>query len=828
MLGVFLAPFSPSINKTPNEVSLEIQKIIINAQTTETWYLLVDGQVFTFSSQAECTQARVIFSAQGATVGDCTQTAPTAASVLYPDFESKLRECRVTRGTFVMGCLIHIMYFFFVTIPSFLLGIAGKFLDFISAMTLSDYIYGLPFVDNIWSLIRDFANIFFILILLYAAFQIILGLGHGGGKKMIASVILMALLINFSLFISRVIIDTSNVLAQIFYNKIECKLEKINPDGTKEVRDCAQSKIIDSPEEINKIGLVERPISESFVAALDINQFFKGSWLNSLPKNDADGDGIDENNYWETKACPNNGQAGVPNCYQVTLNNYLAAALIAVYGIFIWPMVWIFFVIGLSLLSRLIMLILYMIVSPIAFSTAAIPGLSNKDTIGFNSWIKKILETSFMATILMAIFYLIAKIMQADIFEGIGSPDQKVIEAIIIIFIPFAIIFIFLKKGSEYAKKASGEFTGALLSGAKILGGLALGGAALGAAGAAWAGRNTVGSVTRYIQDDSKRRKDSVGNLKQNWQSWSLGKKLNPLAYLKQGGKTIASTVAEGAHRAYLPTGMGGRTNSIGEMMQKKEKQFDKGKSATSTLDSAAAHEFGGKFGYAKDVKYEDLRDDAEREKVKEAVDKDMLSKKAFGQKYDGITDAEQKAAVDRAYTNLSTNRNNYVNPNTGEINITVDVISRDPANPNNFIRTPKTIKGQGGEENEKLYGKSSMRGELISGMRKGSWNVQNLSEAPSLVKNPIKIAAGAAAIFGAPILAAGMFASSVGGLRAVLKKGSSEYGTVNKDFLKDLGGILTGAINSSVKNASFKVDLKDVGSGHGGGDHGGGGGGHH
>ena len=69
-----------------------------------------------------------------------------------------------------------------------------------------------------WKIARDLANIFFIFILLYVAIKTVLG--EGGAQKLVAKVIIMALLVNFSAVIPRVVIDASNILALQFYNSI--------------------------------------------------------------------------------------------------------------------------------------------------------------------------------------------------------------------------------------------------------------------------------------------------------------------------------------------------------------------------------------------------------------------------------------------------------------------------------------------------------------------------------------------------------------------------------------------------------------------------------
>src|SRR3989344_5200529 len=68
-----------------------------------------------------------------------------------------------------------------------------------------------------WSISRDVANIFFILILLTIAIATILRSASYGAKSLLPKLIVVALLINFSLTIGYVIIDASNVLGLQFY-----------------------------------------------------------------------------------------------------------------------------------------------------------------------------------------------------------------------------------------------------------------------------------------------------------------------------------------------------------------------------------------------------------------------------------------------------------------------------------------------------------------------------------------------------------------------------------------------------------------------------------
>lgn len=78
-----------------------------------------------------------------------------------------------------------------------------------------------PFVEIGWTISLQFANMFFIIILLAIAISIILEIGEQGlGKKALPKFLAVALLINFSMAIGNIIIDASNVFARFFSDTI--------------------------------------------------------------------------------------------------------------------------------------------------------------------------------------------------------------------------------------------------------------------------------------------------------------------------------------------------------------------------------------------------------------------------------------------------------------------------------------------------------------------------------------------------------------------------------------------------------------------------------
>ena len=84
-------------------------------------------------------------------------------------------------------------------------------------VNMKSQIAHIPAIFAIWTTTRDLANMFFIFILLAIAIQTILQTG-GSYKTMLRNVILIALFINFSFFITGALIDASNIMALQFYN----------------------------------------------------------------------------------------------------------------------------------------------------------------------------------------------------------------------------------------------------------------------------------------------------------------------------------------------------------------------------------------------------------------------------------------------------------------------------------------------------------------------------------------------------------------------------------------------------------------------------------
>ncbi len=102
-----------------------------------------------------------------------------------------------------------------------LIGIAGATLfAYVLDANVLQQILGSPVITVIWTMVRDVLNLSFILILLFSAFATIFQVDRYHVRNVIVRLVIMALLVNFSLPIAKVIIDASNIIMYFFVNQL--------------------------------------------------------------------------------------------------------------------------------------------------------------------------------------------------------------------------------------------------------------------------------------------------------------------------------------------------------------------------------------------------------------------------------------------------------------------------------------------------------------------------------------------------------------------------------------------------------------------------------
>lgn len=413
--------------------------------------------------------------------GTSTQGAVTAVDKLD-------LKCNNLMDFTVSGCVAQLVYLVW-EISALIMKVAAFFLDFLIYYSTNSNSYSNGFITEGWGAVRDVANIFFIISLLFVAIKTILGLNVTNNKQIIGSIVLIALIINFSLFFTRVIIDGSNILAKVFYNNVESK----DVNGNIVNGDAGQKSL--------SMGLVDK---------------FNPQGL------------LTQDMY--------NADYGTIRFILLTVI-LIAIALYTAY---------MFFTIGLLFVGRVIMLWVSMIFAPIAFISYALPFKIPK--LGHEGWWDELFKNAFLAPIFVFFLYIIVMFagFLSKIAESAGGDSPDFFQKILATLIPFIILFVFIMKAKEIALEYSGELGKSINKLGGSIGGMVVGGAI---GGTAILGRASLGRAGRVL-GNSERLKNAEA--KGGITGFAAGKLLDTgraaskgsfdLRGIKVAGKNLAST----------------------------------------------------------------------------------------------------------------------------------------------------------------------------------------------------------------------------------------------------------------------------------------------
>lgn len=375
------------------------------------------------------------------------------------------------------GCFAEFAYTIIFKPAAFLFGLTGKALDFTLMYSLDDNSYRSVFVVEGWGIVRDICNLFFIFILLYIAFKVVLGLGSGKSdpKSLIINVIIIGLLINFSLFATRLIIDASNILSRVFYNSETISFKSSSGTDTTlgSAGEIKFSEVL--VQKVNPVSLLTESGSVGFMGGKSENM--SGALEEAEQKQNV-GATRGEKSIFVDKSITIGLGTFIIMC--------ILTAAICIIGIVV------FFNLTFVFIARVVMLWLAMILSPIAFFSHTTPELENLKFIGFKNWLKETASMAFVAPIFCFFLYIIITFLDSGlgITDAYRSPTG--FEFVLRILIPFLFLSVLLMKAKDIAISMSGQ-AGKFVSdmGNKIAGtaiGLATGGAAM-------AMRGTVGAM---------------------------------------------------------------------------------------------------------------------------------------------------------------------------------------------------------------------------------------------------------------------------------------------------------------------------------------------
>lgn len=229
-------------------------------------------------------------------------------------------------------------------------------------------------IDVVWKIVRDLVNLTFIFGLVYVGFKTILDAGTDT-KKMLASIIVSALLVNFSLFISKVVIDISNITAVEIYRAMQI-----------------------APDQTAGTNLKDQTIGDAFLIRMGIKQLF------TVP------------NAKNELIAKNAGDA------KEGADTYLAYIIGA--SLFVIVAAFVFAAGAILLAIRFGVLIILMILSPIAFAATVFPAFK----AWRDKWWHTLFSQAFFAPAYLFMLYITLQVAngyrsQMKTFDGLYDPN---------------------------------------------------------------------------------------------------------------------------------------------------------------------------------------------------------------------------------------------------------------------------------------------------------------------------------------------------------------------------------------------------------------------
>jgi len=355
----------------------------------------------------------------GATAGQATNVLHTTDCAAVTSYVVNLGTCLFrTFVTYTAATLIYL--------ASWLLALSGVVFNWLILHTVVNfgdvYTSGVKTaVENGWTAFRDISNILIIGIFTFIAISIILGLKEFGQKKLIANVLLVAVLINFSLLGTKMVIDASNFVAGQIYTAAA-----LGANGST----YSATGVINTGS-VDTSG-ASAGIAGNFIYLLGVQSF---------PATQSALDKIAQ--------ASNNGWVALLHGAFVFVI-LVATALVLFYGSFL-------------LISRVILLIFLMFSSSIAVASYIVPKWSGS-RFGWDTWKTTLIKCATLAPTLMLLLWVTLNISiqihassQGSFGNMIADPTKTAdIGTLVNYCIILGLLFISFKLANVFASKIAG------------------------------------------------------------------------------------------------------------------------------------------------------------------------------------------------------------------------------------------------------------------------------------------------------------------------------------------------------------------------------------
>jgi len=302
---------------------------------------------------------------QGICVPDnAAPTTPAPDNGTANKISTSLQWATVTGGQGIASVMNVIMQLF-----AWMLGVAAITLDnavYYTVVTMGGVVNQLSAIGVSWRILRDIGNIALIFGFLVIGISIILDTERlGYGKKMLPTLLFVAVTLNFSLFVAEGVIDVSNLFATQFYTQINGG----QLAGTKEYSDIASGGI-----------------SNKVMAQLGFANIYNAGNVN-------------------------------PNVFKDNNN-----ILIDFMGIILFVVTsFVFFSLAFILIFRFVALVLLIVSSPVGFAGLAVPKLENVA----HKWWSELVDQAITAPVLLLLLYVaLAVITDVNFLSGFGTSSS--------------------------------------------------------------------------------------------------------------------------------------------------------------------------------------------------------------------------------------------------------------------------------------------------------------------------------------------------------------------------------------------------------------------
>ena len=320
--------------------------------------------------------------------------------------------------------------------------------DVAASFTLSSRLYTAgSFLQQGWQITRDFANIFFILILLFIALSLVLDIeiGHANPKKMLITLVVVALVINFSFFITEVVIDISDSLALVFYNQVSVVAANKTP-----VTDQQFNQQLQKAQGHNASGQTvqyiqtEKPLSVALVKAMEPQVLSSNSFYNQLCS-------VNSSGFFTTQGTT----TGTQKC-KTSQPLLILMVIFILVGIMYLTVAYCFIIALFSLFGRMVTLFISIVFAPIAFISLVVPKMRGMSGLGYDDWFSTLMSSAFAAPLFFFFILLISLLSQTSIIPTDPSGLSPGI-LLLLVAIQFMILITLMLKATAYVQKASGE-----------------------------------------------------------------------------------------------------------------------------------------------------------------------------------------------------------------------------------------------------------------------------------------------------------------------------------------------------------------------------------